>query len=223
MAISPDVTDNPYWDALQPHVRSPEFEHEPPYVERWSSDGSEVYLDRRPFTREYSWTITDPDSVGFVVGYAEAGLVDPMAGTGYWAYVLGQEGVDVVCYDESPGEDNPWHIDKLWVPVTRMDGAEAVAKHPDRTLLLSWPPYNEPDGDEVLAAYAGDRVIFMGEGEGGATGDDDLFTRLDAEWQWCEEHMPIRWYGLYDRIAVYERRPAKQRRRRKRALVGSSA
>ncbi|BCZ25284.1 hypothetical protein MTY59_51390 [Mycobacterium senriense] len=35
----------------------------------------------------------------------QGGLLDPIAGTGYWAYLLTQLGVDVVCYDLNPGTD----------------------------------------------------------------------------------------------------------------------
>ncbi|MHA7648694.1 hypothetical protein ACX9NE_00985 [Mycobacterium sp. ML4] len=52
--------------------------------------------------------------------YAEGGLVDPMAGTGYWAYLLAQVGVDLVCYDANPGTaltTNGWHGDDLHAEV----------------------------------------------------------------------------------------------------------
>jgi len=37
-------------------------------------------------------------SVAFVTKHAQGGLVDPMAGTGYWAYLPAQVGVNVVCW-----------------------------------------------------------------------------------------------------------------------------
>jgi hypothetical protein len=42
-------------------------------------------------------------SVAFVTKRAQGGLVDPMAGTGYTAYLLAQVGVNVVCWRRSGG------------------------------------------------------------------------------------------------------------------------
>src|ERR1700677_4623403 len=87
-----------------------------------------------------------PDAVPCVAKHAQGGLVDPIAGTGYWAYLLAQVGVDVVCYDLNPGTaltTNGWHGDDLYAEICAKDGAEAVAVHPDRTLFLSWPPYDQ--------------------------------------------------------------------------------
>jgi hypothetical protein len=67
--------------------------------------------------------------VAFVGKHAQGGLVDPMAGTGYWAYRLAQVAVNVV-----------------------LDGAEAVALRPDRTLFLSWPPFAQDVGARILMA-----------------------------------------------------------------------
>jgi hypothetical protein len=67
--------------------------------------------------------------VAFVAKHARGGLVDPIAGTGYWAYLLAQVGVDVVCYDLNPGTalvTNTWHGADLYAGVDVKDGAAAV-------------------------------------------------------------------------------------------------
>ena len=205
--------DNPYWDAVKDKVTPGEFSWEPPCIQRWRLDAVErgldpdfVILDRQEFVSRYSWTVPDPDSVDFVAKYAENGLVDPMAGTGYWAYILEQAGVDVVSYDLHPG-DNPWHLHSaLHTDVIRMNAVQSVKLHPDRTLLLAWPPYSETIGERTVQAYPGDRVIYMGEGSGGCTGTDALHRRFDRRWEEIDEHIPIQWWGLHDRITVYQRR-----------------
>lgn len=202
--------DNPYWDAVKDHVETGHLFGETQQVQRWNFSGGKLSIDGYPQRDEWvhncSWTITDPDSIEFVAKYAQEGLVDPMAGTGYWAYVLGQLGVDVVCYDKAPG-DNEWHIDgKTHVDMTAMNGWDSVALHQDRTLLLSWPPYDEDVGTRILAAYQGQRVIYMGEGVGGCTGDSDMHDQLDQWWHALDERVPVQWEGLHDRITIYERR-----------------
>jgi hypothetical protein len=209
-----DVTDNPYWTAVSPAVKPGEFPWEGPLVGRFNfkllgneDDGIPI-LDRNDYVHKYAWTITDPDSVAFIAEHAHGGLVDPMAGTGYWAFVLQQIGVDSDCYDLRPRE-NPYHDgEALWVDVHKLDAAEAVAQHPERTLLMAWPPYSEDVGERTLRAYAGERVIYIGEGNGGCTGDDAMHDILDDEWEEVAAHRPVQWWGLHDTITVYARRPS---------------
>jgi hypothetical protein len=204
---------NPYWEAVKDRVTQGHWPWEGPCVERFDLGNALAYqplLDRHEFCARYAWSITDPDSVEFIAAMTlPDGLVDPMAGTGYWAYLLGQLGVDVVCYDANPcHEDNPWHRDApLWVPVEQGYAEVVIDRHPDRVLFLAWPPYSEPSGARLLREYRGHRVIFIGEGDGGCTGDEDLHELLDAEWHEIASHRPIQWWGLHDDITVYERGP----------------
>ena len=213
---------NPYWDEVREHVEPGDFPWESPCVARmfrikrganaWDKNGFEVIdydkvLDRHDYVGRFAWSITDPWSVHFVAAYSRGAMVDPMAGTGYWAYVLGQLGVDVACYDSSPPpEDNKWHGGcALWVPVAQGYAECIVDKHPDRVLFLAWPPYSESSAARTLREYRGDRVIYIGEGDSGCTGDDDFHDLLDSEWHVVAWHTPIQWWGVHDEITVYER------------------
>jgi hypothetical protein len=203
---------NPYWDAVVEHVRPSEFPWEGGLEVLplgYFPGGSEDQPDRHALVAQYAWTITDPVSVAFVARWAGGRMVDPMAGTGYWGYVLGFLGTDVASYDIAPPQENGWHKNAVQhAPVDAVNhGAEVVGLHPDRTLLLSWPPYNEPAGTDVLAAYRGSRVIFIGEREGGCTGDDDLHDLLgDGEWVERAQRRPVQWWGMHDVITVYDRK-----------------
>lgn len=191
---------NAYWDAVKDHVN--------PTGSLWRTPEVYGYGAGKPsrcdHVKQYSWTITDPATVAFVVEHAGPRLIDPMAGTGWWAYLLGQSGMDVVASDVAPCA-NQWCDTTLYVPVAEVDGAEAVANHADRTLLLSWPPYDSPDGAAIVRAYPGDRVIYIGEGDGGCTGDDDLHELLRTEWREVAGHVPVQWFGMHDRVTVYDR------------------
>jgi hypothetical protein len=211
--------DNPYWDAVRDHIdptgslwRTPSVNGFGRYrdrlghfdPDRWARES----LSRRDFVGRYSWTIPDPVTLAFVAEHSMGRLVDPMAGTGYWAHLLAQLGVDTACYDLEPGT-NLWHADQpLFVPVLKLDGRESVTLHPDRALFLSWPPYDVPVGTEIVQAYAGTRVIFIGEPESGCTGDDALYELFEADWSEVAEHVPVQWDGIHDRVTVYDRRGA---------------
>ena len=202
--------DNPYWDAVKGHV-APDSLRATPVVGEFRLDRSveesmAVFPNRQKLVRKYCWTIPDPDTVAFVARHAHGGLVDPLAGTGYWAYLLTQAGVDVVCYDLNPAVallTNGWHDEDLYAEVHQKDCAEAAALHPDRTLLLSWPPHGQDVGARTLTSYGGNRVIVIGDGRG--CGDSEMHGLLDAAWIKVDDRRPVQWWGIDDRVTVYER------------------
>jgi hypothetical protein len=205
--------DNPFWDAVKDCVEADSLRGTPVVgefrLDRTVEESMARFPNRQRLIRQYSWTIPDPDTVAFVANHAQGGLVDPIAGTGYWAYLLAQVGVDAVCYDLNPGKElqnNGWHGEDLYVEVCAKDGADAVALHPDRTLFLSWPPFALDVGARILRAYKGQRVIYIGEGKGGGTGGDQMHRILDSDWTEVGSHQPVQWWGAHDRVMVYQRR-----------------
>lgn len=214
-----DAVTNAYWEAVREHVnptgslwRTPEVGGYDrfrdgggrPDFERWSREG----LRRDDFVGRYSWTITDPDTVAFVAKHAGVRVLDPLAGTGWWARLLTDAGLDVLASDAKPpaGGENTWHKEGVeHFPVLLADALDAVRVHVDRTLLLAWPPYDAPIGALALAEYAGARVVYIGEDWGGCCGDDALFEAFARDWVKTAEHVPVQWSGIHDIVHVYER------------------
>ncbi|HTX95945.1 MAG TPA: hypothetical protein VME67_14445 [Mycobacterium sp.] len=204
--------DNPYWEAVKDCVEADCLGGNPVVgyfsLDRTVAENMAQSPNRQLLVRKYCWTIPDPDTVAFVARHADGGLVDPIAGTGYWAYLLAQAGVDVVCYDLNPGTDlvaNGWHGSDLYAQVCAKDCAEAAARHPDRTLFLSWPPHGQDVGARILLAYSGNHVIYVGDGRGGATGDEQMHQILEKAWSEVDSRQPVLWWGQHDRVTVYER------------------
>lgn len=83
--------------------------------------------------------------------------------------------------------------------------AEAAAAHPERSLLICWPPLETPMGTEALTHYQGNRVIYLGEPEGGACADDAFFAQLDEQWTVRAKHQGVTWSFLHDLVIVYDR------------------
>ena len=93
----------------------------------------------------------------------------------------------------------------------------------------SSPSYDEPWTDRVLDLYAGDTVIYVGEGAGGCTGTGRMHALLGDE-AYCWHDLPDahchcgvgtaarfkqvadveipQWWGIHDRLGVYRRLPA---------------
>lgn len=214
--------ENPYWDEISDFV----------YGEQWSW-GTEWYVDpmrdpktgeyrklddqterdlilsktRHPMVKKYSWTIPDPATLAFVVEHVRDNMVvDPLAGTGYWAYLLQQHGIITVAADEKPGT-NAWHRDSpLWVPVFEDDAVQTVEQHQNKTLLLSWVPYGSEIGIRTVRAYQGNRIIYIGEHSGDCCAEDSLFDEFDEHWDEVKSHRPIQWFGMHDYVSVYDRK-----------------
>jgi hypothetical protein len=86
---------------------------------------------------------------------------------------------------------NGWQDEELYAEVCAKDGAEAVTLHPDRTLVLGWPPHGQDVGARILAAFRGKHVIYVGDGRGGATGDDEMHRILDTDWAEVDSRQPF--------------------------------
>lgn len=156
-------------------------------------------------TSTFSWSIPGPQAVSRVVELAadnKTGVVDVMAGTGYWARVLHEAGVDVVATDLLPpngSEHNGYHPSNVaHFGVLTADAADSALVHAERILFMSWPPFNLPVGARAVEAYhrgGGETVIYVGEGPGGCTGDDVMHFLLGmgngeyCHWHDCTECM----------------------------------
>jgi len=205
---------NPYWDSVRADVTQAERSWDRGlYV--GNMDNWTPVAGRFSHTSEYAWTVTDPATVAFVAEHCGPLAYDPLAGSGYWAYLLGQSGVDVLTSDlmpPAPDSMNKYHrADTSWVPIVEADAVTACRSWGiGRTLLLSWPPYSEPIGELIVAAHPGDLIVYIGEGDGGCCGDDGMWELLALDWVEVASHRPVQWYGMHDWVTVYRRiqRPA---------------
>ena len=138
---------------------------------------------RQRLVRRYAYGIPTDTVLDAVIAVSPAGVVELGAGTGYWARLLHDRGVDVVAYDVAPPESGANRFvdtTAAWFPVRRGD-ADVVADHADRALLVVWPTWNETWAGDAAARFhaaGGHTLIYVGEGPGGRTGDATLHARL---------------------------------------------
>lgn len=94
-----------------------------------------------------------------------------------------------------------------------------LPENEDRILFLCWPPYGSDMAAEALKRFKGDLVIYIGEGGGGCTADDNFFSLVGHE-VWDDEgerpaqifkeidfHHMVQWSGIHDDLYVFERIP----------------
>lgn len=193
---------NPYWKLVRqlPGER-PEF-FQGPSVVGW---GMPVTLQQLVYT--FAWAIPSPADIAFLVkALAGRPVLEMGAGTGYWAWQLSQREVDVLAFD-----DFSW-ANAYRTPITQYHpvhegSVEQIPLHPNRILMLCWPPYEDPLAYEALRAYQGELLIYIGENEGGCCGDDAFFDALNQSWKQVERsERHINYTGIRSQVWIYQRR-----------------
>lgn len=168
----------------------------------------ERFYRREELRSRYAFAIPSPEAIALINGYGP--IVEIGAGTGYWAKVLSDHGGDVLAFDLLGLAWEQWfpHGQVEGVVVGR-GGSEKAVEHAQRTLLLVWPPYDEAMAHDVLRQYegaGGRRLVYVGEGPGGCTADDDFFAAIgNGTWKEAATLAIPQWTGIYDNLWVYER------------------
>lgn len=209
---------NPYWVEVQTFPNSDlrwnkdTFEPDcyPGILGRYGEERDEKRT-RHHLVRRYSWSIPTDDEI-FWLAEQVAGqrIVEVGAGTGYWAWLLYQAGVNVIAYDKTPvgTELNSYFAEdaKLFYPVLQGEGPDVAVHFPQDVLMMCWPNYSDPFANDTLQAFRGDTFIFKGEGDGGCTGDDDFFRQLDRDWVSVDRcPYSVQWSGMHDYLWIYRR------------------
>lgn len=169
---------------------------------------------RRELVALFAWAIPNSDALGAVARFAP--ILECGAGMAYWTALLRAHGVDAVAYDARPPggvSANEYHPAgrRPWVSVRPAASVAAVRSHPDRTLLLCWPPYDDEAASySVLRAYRGDVLLYIGEGSGGATGTARFHRELALNWSLLEQVDVPRWPWTSDRLLIYRRNLARR-------------
>ena len=181
---------------------------------------SSLWVKRKDFCGKYCWAIPDPNTLAFVAQWLGPCAVEIGAGTGYFAWMLQQRGIEVVAYDIAPPHiscENEYHgvrtkdgtalkheTREVYFPV-EIGGPKQVEQHTDRTLFLCWPPYASDMASLCLQHYHGNRLVYIGESDDGCNADDAFFEMLERDWHEVAEHKPIQWDAIHDWVYVYER------------------
>jgi len=161
------------------------------------------FRQREEGVKNYGYTIYTKENVREIAQHGP--FIEIGAGTGYLAYLLEQMGTDVKCFD-----DYSWSTMTnigAWHKVEK-GSYEKIADYSDRTLLLSWPPYSESFGYDVLTMFKncdGRKMVYIGEMDG-CCGDDNFAHELE-KWKVSRIKSHVNnWGGIYDDIYIAYRR-----------------
>lgn len=163
-------------------------------------------ISRSQFTSLYSWAIPSEEALDAIKLYSP--VIEIGAGTGYWAMLLQNRGVDILAFDArppGPGNKNGYHKPITYTEVRR-GGQGTLSRYPTRTLFLCWPPYDTPMAADCLRRYSGANLIYIGESYGGCTGDDTFHDQLEKEWEISQQVQIPSWPGFHDEMVIYKRK-----------------
>lgn len=209
---------NPYWDIVGPSV----FEHEGRRVVNGGRPDGSARLAYAQMLLQgiYAYAIPSPETLDWMSAFCEGRpVVELGAGRGYWAAQLVSSGMRVEAYDVEP----PDKVENVSFPQagqqadvwhTVGDLAEFERDAADRSeqvLFLCWPPgWGNTMASEALATFekaGGRRLIFVGQPQGGMTGDDAFFDALTASWELAsEDEQLVSWWNLADVAQGWVRR-----------------
>lgn len=138
-------------------------------------------------------------------------IVEVGAGSGYWAMLMRERGVDVSAMDIAPpapefsNKANAYHgCVPPWTVVTK-GGPQLLAQYPSRTLFMCYAP---PDGKmalEALRCYSGKYLVLVGEW-GGTTHGPEFEAELLRDWMIKERISLPNWANTAYDMTVWRRR-----------------
>lgn len=177
---------------------------------------------RYTYVKNISWTILTREMIqDFVYVCRQLGiatLVDAGCGHGVLAHVLREKGLAVDAVNAN--KDSYHDVPRPWGDVIKGDAVAFVKENASKYhgVILSWPPYSDPFGAEILNAMnSGQFLLYSGESGGGCTGDKKMHELLG---DWYEESPPpefellkeeterinqhfLQFDGIHDRWRVY--------------------
>lgn len=200
---------NPYWDIVSPFVSERGGRR---VVDGGRAEGSpRLAFAQMLLQAVYTYAIPSPETLDWIAAFCGGRkVVEVGAGRGYWAARMTQAGVDVEAYDVEPpdkaenisfpraaGQPDVWH------PVDDLGAFDHTADREDQVLFLCWPPgWENTMASEALARFTqsgGDRLVFVGQPQGGMTGDAAFFDALTANWELAaEDPHHVSWWNLAD-------------------------
>lgn len=166
---------------------------------------TEQFTAREQFIQKFGFAIITASVVQALKKYSP--ILEVGAGTGYWAHELSKAGVDIVATDPRKFIYSDVWQKHLFFEVSNMTGEDAVKKYPERNLLLVWPTYSSSWAASALRAFTGEKLIYVGEGYGGCTADDDFHECLGQKFELVEEIPMSQFCGIHDRLEVFQRKP----------------
>lgn len=166
------------------------------------------FSKRDYFSTEYGWSVPSKEAIEELKEFVGGDqVVEIGSGHGLWAKLMQDIGIQVTPTDYFEGRGEYTAKKDSFTEVEDLQNLEALQKYSGyNVLMMSWPPYDSPMANETLSAFKGNKLIFIGEGYGGCTADDDFFDQLEKEWERIKGIQIPKWEGIHDGIDIWVRK-----------------
>lgn len=134
---------------------------------------------RQELVEKYSWAVPSNEVLSYIEKFDS--IVDMGAGSGYWAHLLEERGVDVRAYDIDPPDETWTEVEGCCDSPPAGWNEEAYKDVQENPTMLVWPPLNGPVGIRACHAES-PHILYIGESRGGCTASDEFFDRLDKRY-----------------------------------------
>lgn len=181
------------------------------------------FVRRDIFVDRFSWAVPNKQAILEISKFiGNDTCLEIGAGLGLWSYLLQQEKVNIIAVDnQSDGNItgkqvqthknkemlsylDSWGINKNiftyqkkhFTKVENINGLKALEKYKTNCLMLCWSRI------DPISHFTGNKIIYIGEAESG-------FTKgipNDKEWKLIKLVDIPNWIGVYDFVALYERK-----------------
>lgn len=155
----------------------------------------------------YAYAVPTSAALQTIQQYAP--VLEVGAGTGYWAHLLKNQGIQITAVDSVPttteGEQNEYHANvPPFFPVSK-GGTQVVRKNATSSLFLCFPPPEDTMALDALRLYTGQHVIHVGEWEG-FTGSTDFEKMLFSQFELIERNELPNWQDTSYDLTVWRRK-----------------
>ena len=141
------------------------------------------------FRNLYGYAVPSHQAMNAIHAFSPNGVLELGAGLGYWAHVMRYSGIDTLAVDIHDARNNPYfpysqfgthNEPRAWTSMETTITPEELT-NTNKALMLCWPDVDS-FASKSLSLYGGDHFIYVGEGQGMATGDDKFHDALRSRW-----------------------------------------
>ena len=165
----------------------------------------DIYGRREKFRVGTSWHVPTQELITKLLEYGP--IVSVGCGFGYTESIAIVQGADIIATDIQPNKKNGWCRDgKFHCKIEKLNASEAVKKYEDRNVFMAWPPYDNPMAHEVVSNMKVETyLIYIGESDGGCTGDHNFFEALYRDFEECDYVSIPKFAGINDGCWIYKK------------------
>jgi hypothetical protein len=162
--------------------------------------------ERYKFIRTYGFALVTNQEIDLIADFVDSPILSIGCGTGYIDQFLRFANLEVISTDLVNPLDSTYDFREAQCAIELLEASQAIVKYPDHAVLTSWPCYDERWAYSALACTKlGTKIIYIGEGSGGCTGDDNLHEFLESKCTELAHSSMLQWSGIHDNLTIYER------------------